>query len=147
MQNNKFTYAQVKAIKDQIAQATSNDEKVALFEQLVPMLKEPAMKRVDMTYEQRSAKRAQRKANREAGINTRTGKPWTEEQRAKQAARWTPERRAEQSAKAVGRKQSPEALANIRQAAQARKDKQIAMENRLAELEAQLAEKNSNKRK
>ena len=130
-------------LKQQIASETDLAVKVALYEQLVPMLKEPRIRYKDMTAEERAAfraeKRARRAYNREHGINSRTGKPWTEEQRAKQQARWTPEARAAASAKAKGRKQSPEAVAKVREAAAARKQRQAAMEARLKELEAMLA--------
>ena len=134
----------IQAIQDlhaKIAGETDANALVELYKQLVPLLKEPRPRISDLSPAEKSAHRDELKAARAAGINLRTGKPWTDEQRAKQSAYWTPERRAEFSAKSKGRTVSPEAKANIQAAAVARKNRQAAMEARLKELEAIVAGK------
>ena len=130
--------SKIQDLKSQINSTTDPAELVALYEQLIPMLNEPKVSYKNMNDTERAAFRAERRARRAAGL-TRSGKPMTEEQKAKLAARWTPERRAEASAKAKGRKASPETLERVRAAAALRKDKQAAMVKRLAELEALVA--------
>lgn len=117
----------------------SADELFVLYEQLVGMLDKPRTPRSTMTPEEKREHRRERREARKRGEYVRVGKPWTEEQRAKQQAAWTPERREAQRAKAVGRTPSPETVERIRASAAARKERQAAMEARLAELEAIVA--------
>lgn len=126
------TFSAVVDLKKRIAAETDPSALVALYEQLVPMLREPRKRRVDMTFTERQADNARRRAAREAGINLRTGLPWTAEELAK---------KAETAAKLKGRKMSPESKAKLAKANEARHNRQAAMEARLAELEAMVAGK------
>lgn len=128
--SDKPSYTLVADLKNRIAAETDAEAKVALYEQLVPMLKAPSKKPRDMSYTERQAWREERRAKRDAGINLRTGLPWTPEERAKQQAA---------SEKAKGRRQSPETAAKIRASAERRANAKIAMEQHLADLTAQLA--------
>jgi hypothetical protein len=131
--SDKPSFSVVASLKQQIATESDPSALVALYEQLVPMLKEPRKRNADMTYAERVAYREERKALRAQGINLRTGQPWTEAEREKQR---------ELSAKLKGRVQSPETKAKILASAEKRHNAKLAMERRLAELEAIVAGKN-----
>ena len=135
-----MSYTRVQELKQQIANTTDETLLVSLYEELVPLLNEPRKRRKDMTPEERAQHRAEVRARRAAGIYLRGGRQMTPEEIEKLKASWTPERRAAASAKAKGRKATPDTLAKIKEAAEARKARNAAKEARLAELEAMLAE-------
>jgi hypothetical protein len=131
--SDQASFSVVASLKQKIASETDPVALVALYEQLVPMLREPSKRKADMTYAEKVADRERRKEARANGINLRTGLPWTAEERAKQA---------ELSAKLKGRTMTPEAKAKIAAANEKRHNQKLAMEQRLAELEAIVAGKN-----
>lgn len=131
--SDKPSFTAVAALKEAIAKETDATILVGLYQQLVPMLKEPRKRAKDMSFEEKVAAREERKRLRAQGINLRTGLPWTPEERAKQAAL---------SEKLKGRVRSPETQDKIRKAAEKRHNDKIAMEKRLAELEAIVAGRN-----
>ena len=118
-------------LKSQIAAESDSNTLVALYEELVPMLQEPRVRYKDMTLQQKIDFRAKRKADRAAGIVR--GKKLTEEQKAERAAKRTPEKIAATAAKRAA-------------SAEARVQKQLAMEAHVRELEALVANMNSGKR-
>lgn len=141
-------YTDIKAKIAQVDETSDPITALGLYKQLVALYPEPTKKFKDMSATEKLQFRADRKARRAAGINLRTGQPWTPEQRAKQEARWTPEAKAAASARAKERAaNTPDEVKvaraeKLQQAAQARAAKQLAMEQRLAELEAELAKRN-----
>lgn len=138
----KERQAQVAELSAQAAtaEAAGNpEEALAAYRSLAEAMKRAPGNRATLSPEEKKAKRTARREARKRGEYVRQGKPWSEEQRAKQAAQWTPEKRAEASQRSKGRVASPEQVEKLKAAAQARRDKQEAMQKRLAELEAIVA--------
>lgn len=134
--------AKVAALSAQALQAdASGDPQAALevYRELAEALKKAPANRSTKTPEERKAARQARREARKRGEYVRQGKPWTDEQRAKQAANWTPERRAAASERSKGRQATPEQIEKLKAAGQARRERQAAMEKRLKELEALVA--------
>lgn len=145
--------AQISAAYDQGMNTADPTAVLALYEQLVPMLKEPAIRLSEISdpilrEKTRAEIRERRRYNREHGLS-RTGKPLTDAQKARLKANWTPEKREEAKRKAQERaaqltpEQKEARTAKLRAGAQAKRDKQAAMLARLAELEAIVAGKQS----
>ena len=120
-------------LKSQIEVETDAHALVALYEELVPLLLEPKPRLRDMSPAERSEYRALRRERRRAGLNLRTGEPLTEEEIAKRQAL---------SAKLKGRTITDEQRQKLRDAAENRRQRQAAMEQRLKELEAIVAQQN-----
>lgn len=112
---------------------------IALYEELIPMLRFPRKRGKDLTADERLARRQRRREMKAQGLNPRTGKPYTQEELAKIAARQTPEAKAKASAAAKERMAKPEVKAKIQEAAAQRRAKQAADAARLKELEAMVA--------
>jgi hypothetical protein len=133
-------------LKNQLAELKSQgadlDTILAKTEEIAAYIIESAEAEAALKFTGHKWTEEQRK-NLSDKLKGRPGKPWTDEQRAKFSASMTPEKRQALSDKLKGRKMTDEQKAKMSATMQANAAKkaeaQAALEQRVKELEAQLA--------